>query len=207
MSLAVWSRMPDPMPIHFGPGGQPDDYGSRALGLLITPMIVLALPLLLLLITKLDPRRDHVERSLGAIGAIVVGCGVFLLAAHVLVIHAALHETTFNEQLLFSLLGILFVLIGLVLPKLRSNWFAGIRTPWTLSSERVWHLTHRVGGWAFTVAGLVVVAGAWLVKGMGLFVLLMSAAGVAALVSFIYSYFCYRREEGRADAPTRHGVS
>jgi uncharacterized membrane protein len=52
--------------------------------------------------------------------------------------------------------------IGNVLGKLRSNFFVGIRTPWTLSSEHVWDQTHRWAGRLFVGAAavLAVLAGA-----------------------------------------------
>jgi uncharacterized membrane protein len=135
------------MPIHWDASGQPDSFGSKMIGLLVWPLLIALVPVLLILCSKLDPRRAHVQRSSGAIGAILIGCGVFILLVHVLVLRAALRsDIPLDNNLLAMLVGGLIMLIGLVLPKLRSNWFAGIRTPWTLSSERVWHLTHRLAG-------------------------------------------------------------
>jgi uncharacterized membrane protein len=199
MSLAVWKRIPDPMPIHWDAHGQPDSFGSKMLGLLLCPAIIVLIPLLLNVCFKLDPRRAHVQRSSGALGAIIIGSGVFMLLIHALVLRAALRgDTRLDNNLLAMLLGGLFVLLGLVLPKLRSNWFAGIRTPWTLSSERVWHLTHRLAGWTFTFAGLVIAVLAWLIQGGLLFGLIMGVIGAAALVPIIYSYVCYTHERGNA---------
>jgi uncharacterized membrane protein len=205
MSLAVWSRMPDPMPIHFGPGGQANAYGSRAVGLLMLPMTMTLLPLLMVGIIYLDPRREHVRRSLGALAVIFVGANACLLATHALMIRAVLLNTMFDEQALVAMVGLWFAAIGLVLPKLRSNWCVGVRTPWTLSSERVWHLTHRLAGWTLVIGGLLIMALAWLVHGWMLFALLMSAIGAAAIVPVICSYVWYRQER-RDQGPTGCGV-
>lgn len=197
MSLAAWNRVPDPMPIHWNPEGQPDSFGGKWLGLLLWPAIIVLLPLLLILCFKIDPRGAHVQRSSGALGAIIVGAGIFMLLVHALVLRAALGGgMRLDHRLLAMLVGGLFVLIGLALPKLRSNWFAGIRTPWTLSSERVWHLTHRLAGWTFTLAGLAIVLLAWLAEGRPLFGLIIGVVAAAALVPIIYSYVLYRRIQG-----------
>jgi uncharacterized membrane protein len=203
MSLAVWNKVPDPMPIHWNADGRADGFGSKRLGLLLCPALIVGMPLLLAACFRLDPRRAHITRSAGALGAIVIGLGVFALLVHALTLRAALRgDMRLDYRLLVTLLGGLFVLIGLVLPKLRSNWVAGIRTPWTLSSERVWHLTHRLAGWTFTLAGLTLTLLAWVIDGgIQLFVAIMASLAVAALVPVVYSYVCYSRERGGEGSP------
>ena len=202
MSLAVWNKVPDPMPIHWNADGRADGFGSKPLGLLTCPALIVGLPLLLAACFRLDPRRAHIARSAGALGAIVIGVGVFALLVHALTLRAALRgDMRLDHRMLVMLLGGLFVLIGLVLPKLRSNWVAGIRTPWTLSSERVWHLTHRVAGWTFTLAGIAVALLAWVIHGgVALFVTIMTALAVATLAPVVYSYVCYSRERGGGES-------
>ena len=51
-------------------------------------------------------------------------------------------------------LGLLFIVLGSCLDRVRPNWFVGIRTPWTLSSRLSWTKTHRVGGWLFVASGM-----------------------------------------------------
>jgi len=78
--------------------------------------------------------------------------------------------------------------------KFRKNFFVGIRTPWTLTSDVVWERTHRLAGWLFVLAGLV-----WIVGGLlhASPVVLVVAALAAGFIPAIYSYFLYRRVEGR----------
>jgi len=53
--------------------------------------------------------------------------------------------------------GLLFIFLGNLLPKVPKNYFIGIRTPWTLSSEDIWQRTHRLGGWCFVISGVLMV--------------------------------------------------
>ncbi len=86
--------------------------------------------------------------------------------------------------------GVLLMVLGNYMGKLRKNFFIGIRTPWTLASDAVWERTHRLGGWLFMLAGLVMVIGAligapaWLVP---------AAIVLAALIPCVYSFWIYRR--------------
>ncbi|MNY48937.1 Immunity protein SdpI [compost metagenome] len=89
-------------------------------------------------------------------------------------------------------LGLLFVVLGNYLPKVRSNFFIGIRTPWTLSSEEVWYQTHRLGGKLMVAAGILVILAAWLPQPQQLAVLL-GAIGFSSLYPILFSYRLYRR--------------
>jgi uncharacterized membrane protein len=94
--------------------------------------------------------------------------------------------------------GVLLAVIGNYLPRIRSNWFLGIRTPWTLSSERVWRDTHRIGGRAFVLGGVAMVL-AGFVPGAFARALSVSVVVAAAGIPVVYSYLAWRREAaGRA---------
>jgi uncharacterized membrane protein len=92
--------------------------------------------------------------------------------------------------------GVLLIVIGNVLPRARPNFWFGIRTPWTLTNERVWERTHRVGGYVLVGAGILVVGAAFLPIDIA-----APAAGVmavgAALITVIYSYYAWRQETSR----------
>ncbi|MEX2032364.1 MAG: SdpI family protein, partial [Dehalococcoidia bacterium] len=93
-------------------------------------------------------------------------------------------------------MGALFLLLGNVMAKIRPNYFAGIRTPWTLASTKSWTATHRRGGWVFMAAGvgfllMAVVREPWflwtVMGGLG--------AGIAWLV--VYSWLVWRSDPER----------
>jgi len=89
-----------------------------------------------------------------------------------------------------------FIILGNVLPRARPNWWFGIRTPWTLSNDRVWVRTHRVGGYLLAGAGVVLLAGAAL-PGPWTFALGVVAAIAAGFGSLVYSYFAWKQESSQ----------
>ena len=93
-------------------------------------------------------------------------------------------------------MGILFAGLGWFMPGLRSNFFAGIRTPWTLSSERAWATTHRVGGRLFLVFGVLMAVTAVLSPGVFVWVTLAGVA-VILVVTTAVSYAVWRRDPDR----------
>jgi uncharacterized membrane protein len=116
-----------------------------------------------------------------------------MLFIEILVLQAARDWNPLSPRPILVGVGFLIAVVGNFLGKMTRNFFAGIRTPWTLASEEVWHRTHRLAGKLFVLAGLVVaVAGVAGVPGWPL----LAVPGVAALIAVVYSYVVYKRIEG-----------
>ncbi len=194
-----WDTLPASMPIHWGPAGRPDGFAARETAVLLAPGISLLVPLLVLAITRLDPRREHVDRSEGALAATLVGISAFGFGLQVLTLRAAqASDMGLEVGGLAAMMGMLFLAIGNALPKAKSNWFFGVRTPWTLSSERVWHLTHRMAGWSFALAGLGLLASGLLVPRALMLWAVLPLTLLGSLAPAVYSYlaFCRLEEPG-----------
>jgi uncharacterized membrane protein len=90
-------------------------------------------------------------------------------------------------------LGILFIFIGYLLRQAKRNFFIGIRTPWTLSSDMVWDKTHQLGSILFMVSGALAFVGSFLGGMMAFWLLFVPLMG-STLFLVIYSYVLYRNE-------------
>jgi uncharacterized membrane protein len=172
----------------------------RLVGASIGPLMSLVLPVLIIGASRLDPRREHVERSQGAIGTIVVAVSALGLGVQWVVLNAATSPDQFLDgREILVLVGLLWVVLGNALTKARSNWFVGIRTPWTMQSEKVWHKTHRLAGWLFAGAGLVTVIVALAVPLTISIWLALPCLLAAGFVPIVYSYVVFRQlGEGEA---------
>jgi uncharacterized membrane protein len=98
------------------------------------------------------------------------------------------------DVIMITSVGVLLLVLGNVLPRVRSNWWMGVRTPWTLSSERVWRSTHRLAGRTFVLGGLIVLAGLLLPAAWRVY-LVMIAITVSAVVPAFWSWIDWRREQ------------
>jgi uncharacterized membrane protein len=96
-------------------------------------------------------------------------------------------------RLLAPVIGILFVGIGYMLDIAKFNWFVGIRTPWTLSSEVVWDRTHRLGGKLFKICGIFALLGIFTKGWIALFLLIVPILGASAYLIY-YSYSEYHKQ-------------
>lgn len=192
-ALAVYGRLPERIPTHFDFSGRPDDWTNRFPGAFVLPAITAGVYILLFALRRIDPRRAHYERFEETYWIILNVLALLMAVFHVLTLGLGLGWPIDMGRAVTVTVGLLFVGLGNYLPRLRSNWWIGIRTPWTLDSEVVWRETHRVGGWTFVAAGLVlVVAGLVLPAGPREWVSGI-ALGVGVVVPLVYSYIAYRR--------------
>jgi uncharacterized membrane protein len=188
----LYARLPGSIPVHWDINGQVNGYGPRAY-LFFHVGLMAAIVLLWAVLPALSPRHFTIDSFAGTwwhMGLIVVGMlayfqGVLLWAA--MSAHAPM------AGLLVAGVAVFIGLLGNLMGKVRRNFWIGIRTPWTLASDRVWYATHRLA--ARTMVGSAVLA------------LLAALIGLPTAVSLglpiagtifpaLYSLWLYRRIEG-----------
>ena len=147
ISALRWPALPEQVPIHWNLEGQIDGWGPKAVGLLLAPVI----GTLAALLADLGARRSPALSRSAGFPLIIDGLVAFFLVVHV----ATLWQLDVPRLIGVSA-GLLFVLLGLAMPLLEPNPWAGVRTPWTLLSRRSWEETHRLAGKVFVVHGLLV---------------------------------------------------
>ena len=197
MSAAVYRRLPDTMAVHWDLDGNPNGWMPRAVGAAFGPVLLVLLWQLLRFVPRIDPRAENYARFSQAYEVIVASVLLLVLVIHGIVLAVALGYHVSVTRIVPALVGALFVVIGNMMPLVRPNWWFGFRTPWTLSNDRVWARTHRLGGYCMTAGGLVmIVAALALPAPLGLPVLL-TVAVATTIGPALYSYLTWKREAGR----------
>ena len=190
--LLLWSRLPDPMPAHWNAAGEIDGYMSKFWGVFLIPIISIALAGLFLIIPNIDPLKANIAQFRSTFNWFIVVFVVYMLYVYALTLFAAL-GTSFNMTLmLLPAVGLLFIGIGYLMNGAKRNFFIGIRTPWTLSSDTVWDETHKLGSKLFMLGGVVTILCAFLGES-GIWIMLVAMLG-AAFAPIVYSYVLYQRE-------------
>ncbi len=190
VGIYFYPQMPERMASHWNAQGQVDGYVSRFFGLFLIPLISVGLFLLFIAIPKIDPLKRNIKTFRKYYDRFVVLIIIFLLYVYVLTILWNLGVEFNMSQLLMPALGVLFYYCGVLLENAKRNWFIGIRTPWTLSNEKVWEKTHKVGGKLFKIAGIITAVGVFFDN--ALFFALVPVL-VVAVYTVIYSYLEYQK--------------
>ncbi len=193
-SAWAYPQLPAQVATHFDLNDAPNGWSSRLFAVAFVPALGLVLAVLFSVLPRIDPRRANYEKFGSTYWTIMNAVLILLAGIHVFLLGKALGWPIDMTRVAGFGAGGILVLLGNLMTRLRPNWFMGIRTPWTLSSDTVWRKTHRFGGVAFVIAGLCVIGATFAVSGWALYVAL-GITGVAALSSVVYSYLVWKREQ------------
>lgn len=192
-SAVVYGGLPGRVPTHWDASGDVNGWSSRAWGAFAIPLFIALLAIVMRLLPRIDPRGSNYAKFSGAFEGIMISVMLFLLALHIVVLRAALGYPVAMAKVVPFGVGALFVVIGSLLPRARPNWFVGIRTPWTLSSDKVWERTHRFGGRVFVAAGFLILV-ATLLSPRTAHITTFGSISLAAFTVVIYSYLEWKRD-------------
>jgi len=193
LAAVTWPWAPDRIAVRWDLQGEVTRYGGKAEGLLLLPALALLVYLFLLVLPRIDPGRANYQRFAGPYNMIRFSL-LSLIAIAYGVVHVWIRGYPIDVAAAGLLLvGVMLVIFGVVMDKIRPNWSVGIRTPWTLTSQESWARTHRVGGWLFIVMGLwtlllAVERTAW---ALAVWVIMF---GATVVVLFAYSYLVWRAD-------------
>lgn len=186
------------VPSHWNLRGEADRFTRLGDLLWLIPGIIASVTVLLALLPLLDPRKQNLRRSAGLYLTGWIGGAFIVTAAHLAIIYSAVTGQMPDIRFIFGATGVVIAIIGNFLAKSRSNWFAGVRTPWTLSSEHAWVVANRIAGWGFVLTGLFTLAASLLSSPAETTLVLTAGLLASALIAVIASYFAWRADPDRA---------
>ena len=194
LALVAYQSLPETMVTHWGLYGNPDGYMNKFWGVAMFPLINLAMLLLYWWVPMAEPKKENLKLFRGEYDKLMLWIFGFLNYVFVLSLLFNLGFDLNIGKLIMPAMGLMFVGIGDILPKLKQNFMVGIKTPWTLSSETVWKKTHLWGGRLFVGAGVMTIFSVLLPVNWG-FLVPIGSILLASFMMMIYSFGIYRFEE------------
>lgn len=190
----TWNEFPARVPIHFNHKGEADNYGPKAFGLLLLPVINILLFLLLKYLPKIDPRKENYVLFEGRYKAIRLIIHIFLTFIFFLLVSSMLKGSSslLHPKLVIIGFALLTMVLGNYFSAVRPNFFVGVRTPWTLSNEEVWKKTHRFTGRLWVASSFLLLLYALFFEDINKAVIFVFI-GVITIPPIVYSYLIYQK--------------
>ena len=162
----VWNRLPENIATSFGWNGEVTGYNSKMFAVVGLPAILTFVNLICIIATSADPRRKNISNN-------------------------ALGYKISVESIMPVFVGILFFVLGFILPKCKQNYTIGIKLPWTLHDEENWNKTHKLAGKLWIYGGIIMV-----VSGLfNLTFLFIAIIFALVIIPTVYSYLLYRKQK------------
>ncbi|HIH93981.1 TPA: SdpI family protein [Methanosarcina acetivorans] len=192
LSIYFYPQVPEQMATHWNSQGEVNGYMSKLWGLFFIPLLITGLVIMFLVLPRIDPRKENIVKFRKYYDWFIVILVLFMIAVHLQVLLWNTGIRISPNAVLPLGIGLLFYYMGILTENAERNWFIGIRTPWTLSSERVWKGTNRLGGKLFRIAGITAALGT-LFPEFAIYFIFVPIISVAGF-TVVYSYFEYQKE-------------
>jgi len=191
IAIYLYPTMPDQIASHWNTEGEVDGYMSKFWGLFLMPIISVVIFLLFIFVPMIDPLKKNIEKFRQYYDGFMVLMVLFLFYIYFLSLLWNFDYRFNMIQAMSPAFAILFYYCGVLVQNAKRNWFIGIRTPWTLSSDKAWQKTHALGGKLYKACGLIALLGL-VVPDYAIFVVIIPVV-VVAVYLIIYSYFAYKK--------------
>lgn len=189
--VIFYNKIPNQIPIHWNLNGSVT-YGSQ-LNLWINASMSVIFAILFPILRRIDPRGKNYDKFGKYYDEFQIFMMLFFIAITSIMVSESINPGEINvEKVIVILVGVLFTIIGNMMPKFKNNFFVGIKTPWTISSENVWNKTHRIGGIMWFFGGLLIIGAGILLKGTAIFVSVLIITCIITIVPIVMSYFWYK---------------
>lgn len=197
LTLVAWiialPHLPATMPIHWGANGEADGFATKINAMILTVGIMVLIYFIIAFVPRIDPRKENYKYFSKTYNILLNAVLLLFFFVNMSTILQGLGYNVPMSYIAPIMAGLVFIIIGNYLQRVRSNYFMGIRTPWTLSNENVWKKTHRLSGKLFFIGGLLILISAFLPNGYKS-VIMWGSIVLCVAIPYLYSYVAYKKE-------------
>ena len=194
MLLTVYGKLPAEVPMHWNIHGEIDRYGSKN-ELFLIAGINIFLGIFMSAMAKIDPKQKNYVRFRETYDWMIIWTLGFMTVMMAIVLVETMQPGSINiSKMVCVMVGILFIALGNMMPKVKQNFFTGVKTPWALSSDVVWDKTQRLGGKSLVLGGILILCSAFLIDGEAAAFMIILVVILVVIVPMVMSYIWYKQE-------------
>ena len=187
----IWDSLPEKVPVHWNLEGEIDRYGSKTELLIIPFVLPLLTYLIFFVVPYIDPKKqiEMMGKKYHQLKFIFV---LMMSVLAVYIIHASSIATLTSAKFIFIGIAMIIAVLGNYLQSIKPNYFIGIRTPWTLESNEVWKLTHRLAGKLWVSGGILIGILTLFIDKNLFFWIFIGIIIIITIIPLLYSYFKFK---------------
>ncbi len=191
--ILAYPCMPDIIPVHWGPDGAVDGWGSKK-WVFAMWAIIPAVDFTTRFAEKIDPKGENYKKFEKVFLYFRIGIALFMSVLVAVTVIAAFDPDLLDmNKIMFPVMGLMFVGLGNYMPKVKHNYTFGIKTPHTLASENVWNKTHRMAGPLWVGAGIGIMLCGFLKGDMAVW-FMVAVLLAMTVIPVVYAYMEYKKE-------------
>ena len=189
----LYPSLPEQIPTHWGPSGEIDAWSAKSfMSVFSQPLMATGLYVLFWLMPFLDPKRGNLIASKQVYRLILELVTGLFTVLYIATLAAAFNTALPVDRIVTVAIGVMFIVLGNYMGRVKRNWTMGVRYSWTLSDDTVWLKTNRLGGRLFMLAGVLGIIGAAFPPPWN-FLMLIGPALLLLPVTYVYSWRLYVR--------------
>ena len=184
------------IPSHWNFKGEVDGYSGKWIGLFLFFGINVFVLLMMIFLPHYSPKYKAAPQKFHTImPRLTTILILFFTLIHIYTLLIAAGCLPMKMNFILYLLGMMFIFIGNIMPKIPLNFFAGIKVPWTLSSEDNWQKTHKFAGYTFSLAGalMLIIPSVWR-NNPDVFSITFYIMLFLTLCPILYSFVLYKKQ-------------
>ncbi|MGB1211538.1 MAG: SdpI family protein [Lacinutrix venerupis] len=188
----IWNVLPEQVPIHWNANGEIDGWGSKATLLIIPFILPVLIYVILSLVPKIDPKQK-IEATSKKFYNIKLLLTLFMSILALFILYSSKSQSFTNPNIIIMLIGLLYVILGNYMKTIKTNYFIGIRTPWTLENDIVWKKTHKLAGKYWFIGGLLVILLGFILEPKPNMVSFIIITTIITIIPVVYSYVIFKQ--------------
>lgn len=192
IGMLLWNMLPEQMPVHWGVTGEVDGWAHKSFTIFGLPIILLGLHWLCVLGTVITTKTDTIKGKL--LTFVLWICPLLSLLLESLTYAVSLGYKVNVPFVIILVMGVIMIIVGNYLPKVKRNPVLGIKLPWTINSDENWYRTHRLGGFVFVLGGVIILATAFLQNS----IIFLATILLIVIIPTVYSYIYYCKYEKKS---------
>lgn len=187
VGLYFWNKLPEQMGTHFGVNGEVDGYSNKTFAVFGTPLLLLAVEWFCAFVTANDPKKQNISPKLFKLILYIIPIVSMFIALFLYSYNLGFNINITNAAAIF--VGLIFIIVGNILPKAKHNYTVGIRIPWTLANEENWNRTHHLAGYLWVIGGIITILLSFIDATKIISIVLVPI--IIGIVPCIYSYILH----------------